>query len=98
MTILADDKVILDIDGVKVYARELDDLHCLNEIFVSNIYNIAIPHDACVIDIGMNIALATLFFAKTNNVKEIHSFEPVAKLFGTPNASHDPSQIEAMYL
>lgn len=87
------EKVILNIDGISIHAGELDDLHCLNEIFVSNVYNIAVPHDACVIDIGMNLAFATLFFAKTNNVKEIHSFEPFEDTFkrGMANIELNPN-------
>ena len=86
-------EVILNIDGIKVHARELDDLHCFNEIFVSNIYNIAIPRDACLIDIGMNLGFATLSFARTDNVKEIHSFEPFTETFhrGMANIELNPN-------
>ena len=78
---IVDNAVVLNVDGVKLHASTLDDLHCLNEITISHVYNIIPPRDACVIDVGMNIALATLFFANKAKVKEVHAFEPFAETY-----------------
>lgn len=73
---IAEDAVIVDIDGVSFYAGHHDDLMFVDEIFSNYQYNFLVPGDACVIDVGMNIGLATLHFASKPFVKEVHSFEP----------------------
>ncbi len=78
---IIDNEVVLNIDGIKIHARTVDDLHCVSEIFISNMYNVSTPRDACVIDVGMNIALAALFFANKQTVKEVHAFEPFEETY-----------------
>lgn len=78
---LYDSGVMLDVDGIKLQARELDDMRDVEHIFVSNIYNLFPPRDACVIDIGMNLGLTTLQFASRATVKEVHAFEPFEETY-----------------
>ena len=73
--------VILDVDGIKLHAGELDDIRDVEHIYVSNIYNLFPPRDTCVIDIGMNLGLTTLLFANRETVKEVHSFEPFVETY-----------------
>lgn len=67
---------IVTIDDVSFYARVPDDLRFVGEIFFRRAYNILLEHDACVIDIGMNLGLVSMQFASRAAVKEVHSFEP----------------------
>jgi FkbM family methyltransferase len=71
--------VIVTIDGISFYARVPDDLRFVDEIFFRSTYNFFLGKDCCVIDIGMNIGLASMMFARKDFVKKVHSFEP----FGT---------------
>ena len=69
--------IIVGIDGVSFYVRGSDDLEFVEEILVRNAYRFALhAADCCVIDIGMNIGLASLMFANKPFVREVHSFEP----------------------
>jgi FkbM family methyltransferase len=84
--------VVLDIDGVRIYARRPDDLFFVEEVYFSNTYNIWAADDICAIDIGMNVGLATLYLARKPNVKEVHSFEPFGETFerGVANIRLNP--------
>jgi FkbM family methyltransferase len=73
---IADKDTIVTIDGVSFYARVHDDLRFVDEIFFRSTYNFSLGTECCVIDIGMNIGLVSLTFAKKDEVKEVHSFEP----------------------
>jgi FkbM family methyltransferase len=78
---ISDNDVIVTIEGVSFYARIEDDLRFVHEIFSQRAYNIQPGRDCCVIDIGMNIGLVTLSFAKQPQVREVHSFEPFLQTY-----------------
>jgi FkbM family methyltransferase len=48
----------------------------IGEILVNETYSLCCKDDSVVIDIGMNRAVASLFFAAKDNVKRIYAFEP----------------------
>jgi len=48
----------------------------IKEILVDGTYNLCCKENSIVIDIGMNRAVASLFFAAKENVKKIYAFEP----------------------
>ena len=48
----------------------------IGEILVNETYNLSCKDDSVVIDIGMNRAIASLFFAAKETVKKIYAFEP----------------------
>jgi FkbM family methyltransferase len=73
--------VVVTVSGVSLNARCFDDLKFIGEIFFRNAYNIMLQRDACVIDIGMNIGLTSLFVAKKEEVQEVHSFEPFKETY-----------------
>ena len=73
--------VVVTIDDVSFFARIEDDLRFVHEIFSQHAYNLLSNRDWCVIDIGMNIGLVTMSFAKRPTVREVHSFEPFRKTY-----------------
>lgn len=73
---IEDDGVVLSKDGVRFNARCRDDTNFIDEIFFERAYNMSMGREACIIDIGMNIGLASLQFATRPHVKEVHAFEP----------------------
>jgi FkbM family methyltransferase len=79
--------VVVTIDGVSFYARVLDDLRFIDEIFLRNTYNFLLGNECCVIDIGMNIGLVSLRFAQKAVVKEVHSFEPLRRTYDRARAN-----------
>jgi FkbM family methyltransferase len=84
---VVDDTVILTVNGISIYTRSRDDLNFIGEIFHENAYNFKLGRDACVIDIGMNIGLATLMFAGKPEVREVHSFEPFTDTYQRASAN-----------
>jgi len=48
----------------------------IGEILVDETYNLSCKEDCAVIDVGMNRAVASLFFASKENVKRVYAFEP----------------------
>jgi FkbM family methyltransferase len=75
------DDVVAQISGVSFYANSIDDIWFVDEIFFKGAYNMISGKDCCVIDVGMNIGLTTLFLANKQNVREIHSFEPFTQTY-----------------
>ncbi|SHE33297.1 FkbM family methyltransferase [Schwartzia succinivorans] len=65
-----------DFDGVKFLVKNKSDLGVMNSIFVYNSWDFYINKKCTVIDIGMNIGLASLFFANMNIVDEVYGYEP----------------------
>jgi FkbM family methyltransferase len=47
------------------------------EILVRDVYETITEEDLVVIDVGMNVGTAALFFASRDNVKRVYGFEPV---------------------
>jgi len=53
-----------------------EELFILREICLSRDYNFQSCGDVVVIDIGMNVGLASLFFASREDVEHVYGFEP----------------------
>ena len=68
--------VVVDLFGIKINVQNLEDFQIINEILLHNEYNFAINRNVCVIDVGMNVGLASLYFANLSYVREVHAFEP----------------------
>jgi FkbM family methyltransferase len=89
----AGDYLVMEMGGVRFGARTYDDVNFVHELFVLNAYNMLTAAPTCVIDIGMNVALAALQFATKDFVKEIHTFEPFKATYdrGLANIALNPS-------
>lgn len=60
---------------VKAMIKEECDLECMLEVWEQNAYECYFPEETVVVDLGMNIGLASLFFATMDNVSYIYSYE-----------------------
>lgn len=77
------DKLFFVFDNFKIQILSSNELFIINEIFFHQCYNFA-PDDQRrwnVIDIGMNVGLASLFFADKVFVDHVFSFEPFEETF-----------------
>jgi len=81
---------IREIDGVRVargnglnlgYIFDGDGIIIVEEIFKNEEYNFDIGEPAVVIDTGMNIGLASLYFASRDDVECVYGFEPFKPTF-----------------
>ncbi len=75
---LVEDTLYFSFGGIKVAITSASELFIINEIYIELCYNFQIPNDGkiTVMDIGMNVGLASLFFASLAQVEEVHAFEP----------------------
>ena len=62
--------------GVTLRFENVDDFQVIVEILIHNTYAFALGRPTCVIDVGMNVGLASLYFAAMPHVVRVHSFEP----------------------
>lgn len=60
--------------------NKIEEMICY-EIWDLEEYNLNLQADSIVIDIGMNVGLATLFFANKGYVKKIYAFEPDKRVY-----------------
>ena len=76
-----DEGIIVGFNDLRFYLKTVEDFYILAEVFYESDYGL-ISADECVIfDVGMNIGLTSLFFARKNFVKKIYSYEPVTETF-----------------
>ncbi len=76
---VAPDCVVAQCGHVKFKIEEMEDFQITTEVFFINEYTGISARPSLVIDIGMNIGLASLHFASRPNVTEVHAFEPFAR-------------------
>jgi len=64
------------IDGIMVKERYRTDFDIVHEVLIEHSYGFGFENeDYIVIDIGMNVAIASLYFAKQSHVKKVYGFE-----------------------
>ena len=90
---IEEEELFFFIDGLKLRVQTAEELFILNEIFFEQCYNFMLPEkDLVVIDVGMNVGYASLYFATKPEVKKIYSFEPFLPTFESAqtNLEHNP--------
>jgi FkbM family methyltransferase len=75
--------VDISLDGhlVKLLIDNRDNLKVVEEIFMDRLYDLEMPGEYIVFDVGMNVASASLYFASMENVKKVYGFEPFPGTF-----------------
>lgn len=64
-------------DGIRIDYFTDFDRYMASEVFEENTYNIAnIPENTVVLDIGMHIGCASLYFARMKSVSRVYAYEP----------------------
>jgi FkbM family methyltransferase len=62
-------------------ANSYENIYALNEIFIEEVYDVSLEPNTIVLDIGMNVATASIAFAANPNVARVISFEPFKKTY-----------------
>lgn len=76
------DNFILEINGLSFKVTSLSNMAVLYEIFIQKIYAIDLnSENVVVVDIGMNVGVASHFFANMPYVKSVYGYEPFPKTF-----------------
>jgi FkbM family methyltransferase len=53
----------------------------VNELFSDNYYNISTARPCVLLDIGMNVGYASLYFSTFDNIKKVYGYEPFTDTF-----------------
>ena len=73
---------IVEVEGLEFKVASLSNMAVLYEIFIEKIYSIDTAHkDVVVIDIGMNVGVASLYFAIQPYVNKVYGYEPFPETF-----------------
>jgi FkbM family methyltransferase len=76
------DHFILEAGGIRLPVHSLNNIYIICELFIDMLYNVNSSQDrVVVIDIGMNVGFASLFFAALDKVEKVYSFEPFQETF-----------------
>ena len=75
------DEISFEWLGIKCAIKSDEDLVIINKVLNLNSNKFAIAGGSCVIDIGMSVGLASLYFARMPAVRAVHSFEPFSRPF-----------------
>ncbi|MBX7174810.1 MAG: FkbM family methyltransferase [Pyrinomonadaceae bacterium] len=76
-----DEGILVGFNDLTFHLKTLEDFHILTEVFYDGDYDLKTTDECVVFDVGMNIGLASLFFARKDFVKKIYSYEPVPETF-----------------
>ena len=89
------------IDGLKFNVASLSNMAVLYEVFKEEIYGVhLLQQDLLVLDIGMNVGVASHFFANNPQVKAVHGFEPFPDTFqeATANLALNPHLQDKLFM
>lgn len=78
---IENDNFYIQWNQFKLNITTKEEFFIISEIFLKKIYNFNFNQPFIVIDIGFNVGIASLFFAKNNFVKKIYAYEPVDETF-----------------
>src|SRR5260221_3132548 len=73
--------------------NSLDSWGAFYEILVRDVYETITDEEIVVIDVGMNVGTAALFFASRDNVKRVYGFEPVPSSCATAEVNFSLNDI-----
>lgn len=73
----ANNGICVAIDGLEIEVESFEEFFIIAEIFIDYDYNFLLNEEVVVLDIGMNIGIASLFFSKMHSVSKVYGFEPV---------------------
>ena len=75
------ERLIVKIGSLAYNIQTYEEFFILNEVFIHGVYNIETPGKFALIDIGMNVAITSLYFAGNADCLSIYSFEPFKLTF-----------------
>ncbi len=79
---------VVQIAGLRFQVASLSNMAVLFEVFKEEIYGVhLLKQDLLVLDIGMNVGVASHFFANNPQVKAVHGFEPFPETYEEAKAN-----------
>ena len=72
----------LSVNGLLFNVHSLSNMAVLYEVFIEQIYSVSLlPKDLVVMDIGMNVGVASQYFANMNQVVAVYGYEPFLETY-----------------
>lgn len=90
LNIAQHDKVKIDNSGrevyitweqVKIKASSFENYYVASELFIEGLYSLHYNKNLVVCDVGMNVGVASLYFANMGNVQKVYGFEPFKETY-----------------
>lgn len=78
-----EDGILCQFDNICFKVKNTSDYMVMNDIFKKNSWDFHTDEMVIVVDIGMNIGLASLYFANMDNVEMVYGYEPFLETFHT---------------
>ncbi|BAZ50089.1 FkbM family methyltransferase [Nostoc sp. NIES-4103] len=75
-TVISDDTIRVTVEAVTIDLQTYWEIFIVHEIFFDGAYNILATKEIVVWDIGMNVGIASLYFASKENVLAVFGYEP----------------------
>lgn len=76
------DSFVLNAGNVSYRISSQNNLNIVHELYLEKLYNLhTVQKDIVVMDIGMNVGFASLFFASDPNVAHVYGYEPFAETY-----------------
>lgn len=81
--VLSDGNLLISFGDISIKVKSKDEFANVKEVYIKQVYNYFINNEKrdIVIDIGMNIGDATLYFANRDNVEKVYGYEPFKETF-----------------
>lgn len=74
-------KIIGAVNGISFHLTSGEEILIVEEVFFAGTYDFYCKEDATVIDIGMNVGIASLYFASNPKIRRVISFEPFKQTY-----------------
>ena len=76
-----DNHIIAKANGISIFVETHNDLGTFREVVINKQYDIRLPRKSVVIDAGLNIGTASLFFLRQENIEKVYAYEPFPTTF-----------------
>ena len=83
INVMPDGSLKVCANGIEVKVHSLDEFNNVREVLVEQCYRYFVNNDKrdVVLDVGMNIGDATLFFLKNSKTEKVYAYEPFQQTF-----------------
>jgi FkbM family methyltransferase len=73
--------VLFNNNDIRLHVHNYDNLQVIEEVFINQVYDFQSLENYVVCDVGMNIGIASLYFASFENVEKVYGYEPFLQTF-----------------
>lgn len=78
---IRNNKLMAEVDGIWFQVDHAGSLFVLEEIFAERLYDLRVNEELVLVDVGMNVGIASLYFAAQSNVIRVFSYEPLKETY-----------------